>query len=225
MNLSYPLTTKEKQLGILYLCIQLLVLPSLFQYGNRYWQLSLPLLNVLLQSVNVLFVMVILRKLFVHELKNVFRFPGQFAWGVVLGCIFYFAGYLSLKLIVSWLFPMYYNPNDHAALEMIRQSPGLMGLCTVVLAPIAEEALYRGVIFGTLYRRGRLLAYLASAGIFALIHVTAYLGTGWVTALISFALYLPAGLSLAFSYEKANSLYAPIVSHMLINLTTFLIGG
>ena len=53
---------------------------------------------------------------------------------------------------------------------------------------------------------------------FAAIHVLAYIGTESVTTLVlCFLQYLPAGLCLAWTYTKADNIFAPIVVHALVN--------
>ena len=51
--------------------------------------------------------------------------------------------------------------------------PWLVVLAVVILAPIAEEIFFRGVVFNALLREGgRRWAYIGSAALFAVIHVS-----------------------------------------------------
>lgn len=90
-------------------------------------------------------------------------------------------------------------------------------ILTVVLAcvvgPIAEECLFRGVVFGVLRRHAsRGLAILASSALFAAMH----------TNLVGFLPIFALGALLAVLYERSGSLAGPIGVHMLHN--TFLVG-
>ncbi len=81
-------------------------------------------------------------------------------------------------------------------------------LAIVVLAPIAEELFFRGVVFNAFLReRGPRLAYLGSAALFAVIHLS-------IVALLPIFLL---GLALAWVYHRAGSLIAPIVMHAVVN--------
>jgi ABC-2 type transport system permease protein len=77
----------------------------------------------------------------------------------------------------------------------------------VIAAPIFEEFIFRGLIFGGLRRSfGAWPAALASAAIFAILHPP-------ISVLPVFVL----GLATAFSYERTRSLAAPMLAHAVYN--------
>ena len=89
---------------------------------------------------------------------------------------------------------------------------GLQIISVVIMAPIAEELLFRGILFKTIKHAGYPLAGMfASAALFALVHG-------------SMALMLPLfvmGFALAWVYEKSGSIIAPIVMHATFNAINF----
>lgn len=89
---------------------------------------------------------------------------------------------------------------------------GLQIISVVIMAPIAEELLFRGILFNTIKHAGYPLAGMfASAALFALVHG-------------SMALMLPLfvmGFALAWVYEKSGSIIAPIVMHATFNAINF----
>ncbi len=121
-----------------------------------------------------------------------------------------------IGLAIVSLFPNYVNQNDSSVQEMLRQSPLLMNLGILFLVPVSEELMYRGVIFGSLRSRSRLLAYSVSAGLFSLIHILGYTQEP-AYLVISFIQYLPAGLCLAWAYERSGSILTPILMHIALN--------
>ena len=87
---------------------------------------------------------------------------------------------------------------------------GLTVLDTVVLTPVFEEIVFRGLVFATLRRRfGVPGAALLSAGIFAIAHGYGVLG---------FATVFWSGLLWAWAYERTGSLLPSIASHVADNL-------
>ena len=97
-------------------------------------------------------------------------------------------------------------------------------LTMVFLLPIVEEFLFRGVIFGTLYSKSSLTAFLAATVLFALFHSLPYLscfqpGSPYATLYLPlyFIQYIPFGLLLAGLYTHMDTLAAPIVMHMIYN--------
>ena len=132
------------------------------------------------------------------------------------------ARYLLLNSLVGTLLvqldPSYFNANDSAIAEMVRSELTLIAAGTILLVPVAEESLFRGLIFGTLRKKSRIAAYLVSICVFSFVHLIGYFDTYTpMQLLISFLSYLPAGLCLGWAYEKADTIFAPILIHAAVN--------
>ncbi len=101
--------------------------------------------------------------------------------------------------------PFVYDP--HAAHAPVWGIVALAG-AVVVLAPLAEEALFRGLLFGGMAGRwGFWPAALLSAAIFGAAH-------------LNLSLWLPlsvAGLLLALVYSRTRSLWASTAAHATLN--------
>lgn len=110
------------------------------------------------------------------------------------------------------------NPNDGAIAELALLSDGSMRAVAVFMAPIVEEILFRGVIFGGLRGHSRVLAYVMSMLIFSVYHVWQYvMATGDIKLMLYVLQYLPVSFALAWSYERSGSIWVPIGFHMMIN--------
>ena len=59
------------------------------------------------------------------------------------------------------------------------RAPRSTVLIVVFLAPVVEEALFRGYVFGNLREYSRGAAYLVSCLVFALIHVWPFFAESW----------------------------------------------
>lgn len=87
----------------------------------------------------------------------------------------------------------------------------LIGFVVVVLAPLSEELVFRGFIYGGLRKRvGKLLALLLTSLAFAVVHFQFH----WAM----FSQIMLLGIILALIYEKTRSLIVPILAHSLYNL-------
>ena len=83
-----------------------------------------------------------------------------------------------------------------------------MGLFAVVLAPVAEEFIFRGLLFPFIRQLGfPRLAWLGVSALFALIH--------WDAA--TFAPLFVLALALTWLYNQTGNLLAPITAHALFN--------
>lgn len=101
---------------------------------------------------------------------------------------------------------------DQMAVEMFRDaSPlirGYLAFFAVVLAPVAEEFFFRGLLFSVAKRRGwTKLGWIGVSFLFALIHANS------PTFLSLFVL----ALALTWLYDKTEGLLAPILAHSLFN--------
>lgn len=97
--------------------------------------------------------------------------------------------------------------------DLVWGSRGVVGMTifdTVVLTPICEEMVFRGLLFGTLRRRLPLApAAVLSAAIFAIAHGYGILG---------FAAVFWSGLLWAWAYERTGSLLPSMAAHAADNL-------
>ena len=112
------------------------------------------------------------------------------------------------------------NPNVYNYREQFLLSPGATTVILVVLMPIVEEMIFRGFLFGTVRRCSRGLAYVLSAGLFALYSVWQFVfsyGTVDLRYLLLFAQYVPMSLALCWSYDNGGSVWTPVALHMVLN--------
>ena len=214
------MSRSEKIQGWLYMAFFLLVLPALLQFLNT--KLAAPMnegtLNFVFYCVNFLAVCSIFRRFLRDSLVAMWRDLWNFAQAVVLGYVAYWACSKVMDFAMSYLLPSFQNINDSALTEMAHANYTLMAIGVVLLVPLAEEVLYRGLIFRNLYRSSQVAAYLVSMAAFAAIHVLGYIGSESVTTLVvCFLQYLPAGLCLAWTYTKADNIFAPVIVHALVN--------
>jgi membrane protease YdiL (CAAX protease family) len=126
-------------------------------------------------------------------------------WGLLawLGATLVSAG-------VVWLLESFgFEPEPQAAEQAIALvDPWLVVLSIVILAPIAEEVFFRGVVFNAWLREGgRKWAFIGSSILFAVIHIS-------VVALLPIFLL---GLALAWIYERTGNLLAPMAMHATVN--------
>lgn len=100
-----------------------------------------------------------------------------------------------------------------------------IALVVVLLIPVVEEFLFRGVILGTLYRKNSILAVIVSVVLFALFHTLPYAAAAFYTMQADATLYLclysfqfiAMGLFLAWLYIGTDSIFAPIIMHIIYN--------
>lgn len=97
----------------------------------------------------------------------------------------------------------------------------LAGALALVVAPLAEEVLFRGVLFPALRNRFGLAAGVAgSAAAFGLVH---YVPGDPLDTVIDVAATAAMGVGLAIQVERRRTLLAPIAAHVAFNALGLLI--
>jgi len=210
----------ENFAGCIYICLQMFILPYLLAFFNGI--LPAPLssveLNFVYFALNFICVTVIFHHYLLSSIKHFLRKPYSVLQYAFLGFLIYQLGRFVITYVILLLYPGFSNLNDQTVVDSVTQNYTLMSIGIILLAPVTEEVLYRGVVFGGIYRTKPILAYVVSSSIFSLIHIVGYIGQYKpVELLCSFVLYLPAGLCFAWSYERSGNIIAPILIHIANN--------
>lgn len=219
-KLSVSLSMTELILGIIYIVFQLLVLPIMLEVANILLHLELKEveLNFLCFAINFVCVSAIFHKYLIISAKVPFSQPLNTLKAAGLGFLLYFISTYAMTALILYIDPDFYNVNDNSIAGMLDQNYILMSLGAIVLAPVAEEILYRGVLFGQIYRRWPIAAFVISAGLFSALHVVSYIGQyAPLQLLLCFIQYLPPSIILAWTYVKADTIWVPILIHIVIN--------
>ena len=138
-------------------------------------------------------------------------------YGVIVGLAFF-----KLAEVLQWISMEIISrfggePQVQAAVEALKKSNlwydrAALAVVAVALAPIAEELLFRGILYPAVKRGGfPRLALWGTSILFALIHMN---GPTFLPLLL-FA------LTLVFLYEWTGNLLAPLAAHALFNLLNF----
>ena len=173
-------------------------------------------------SVSAVGLLLIMFRFWKREFEALLDEPFRAFISVLLGlAITYLLNTLAGVLLLGLLDGEVSNPNNEAVLSMAGQDLGAVKAAAIILAPLVEETLFRGVIFGSLRRKHRVLAYVVSTALFCLLHVWQFVLAYGPSYLIYALQYVPASIALARCYERSGSLWAPMVAHGLINALAF----
>jgi len=122
---------------------------------------------------------------------------------------------LSIRLFQRFAF----HPHEQQAVEILRQSEGLveqitLAVAVIFIAPIGEELLFRGILYPALKRGyGKHLALWSTAILFGAIHLN----------LASFVPLTLLAVVLVWLYEYTGNLIASIAVHCVFNAANFVL--
>lgn len=180
-------------------------------------------LNLTYFFLNFIAILLIFRRFLYDSLAPIRGRLGRFLLAVVVGMGAYYLMVSQIAAIYAAYELMPENINNAAVSSLIVQEPGWMLLSTVVLAPVTEECLCRGMLFGPICRKCPWLAYVVSSAVFAGLHIAAGISFDQATStlILCFIQYLPAGVALSWVYHKTCSIWGSIALHALLNLNSF----
>ena len=212
------LTEQTLYLGWGWFIFELAFLPGLLLNWLGKLNFSDAWVNFSYYFLNFFVCLRIFRDLLKKDLKTAGKELPRFLGAVALG----FAGFVladrGVDRLLSLAAPGFSNVNDQHIAAMFARSPWPMAIGTVLLVPLGEECLFRGLIFGGLYRKNKAAAYALTAAGFAGVHVLGYWGQYSPTVLaLCFVQYLIPGLLLCAVYVYSRTIFAPIFLHTAIN--------
>ncbi len=219
------MTPTERVLGWIWLPVNTFLLPILaavYVYANPD-QLSDGALNLVTFAVSAVALLLMLHRFWRESFHRMLDRPGRCLGAMLLGGLVNYALSLAVSpVLLLVLDGAVDNPNNAALLEIAQQDLGMIKAASIFLAPLVEETLFRGVVFGSLRPKHRVLAYALSTGLFSLLHVWQYILVSADASLLVYALqYIPSGVALACCYERSGSIWPPIFLHMLLNTVAF----
>ena len=220
----FPMTKTEGVIGWVYVFVHVFAMTYILSALNTYvfpamgFQLNNGYLNLLYYGIGFVFLLTTLFKFMKQSFADLCSNVLDTLIGVGAGYILYILLSYAVNSFLGLFLTDLTNPNSSAVATETRLNPNTMLAIGVLLAPIVEEILFRGVVFGTLRKKSRLLAYAVSSVLFSIYHLWSYLIYSFNPVLLLFLVqYVPAGIVLAWSYERGRNVWCPVFLHMLIN--------
>lgn len=218
MNILYiPLTRRESALGWLLLVLYVPLFAGLTVAGQSGGLLTLVFLPLVILPF---------RRFWKKTLEDVSYTGTALLWKPLLAC---FAAKVICVIFndLSFFYGVtYYVYTDWGPLFwdirawFLGVHWGIFPVILLLISPVVEEFLFRGVVYGSILPRSSLLAVLLSTLLFGLMHSLPFLflfeDKGYIVQL--FVQYIPLSLFLIGVYRNTDTLAAPILAHEIYNL-------
>ena len=208
-------------LDIVSLIIQLIlmiILPEYFKEGTEYYITGLAMMNTIryvLLSMTFVLMLYPRLKILIKKFIN---------WKTDLLGIAFGIGLIGITIIYNLIISQFIDPgtnnNEVAAESMIVTYPVLSIIVLGLLGPICEEITYRYGLFSLLDKKSKILAYILTPLVFAIIHFD-FTGDMKVE-LLNLPTYILAGLGLSLAYDKFGFNCA-IIAHVTNNMYAIIV--
>lgn len=220
------LTRTQAVLGWCWLPMHFFVVPLLVSMAAFYAPVELDgaELSFICYAVYFAFTLIVMWPWLRRNFDVLVENPGRCALCLLMALAIDYEVTLLVQIVLLLLEKSIQNPNNTQVAEYASYNYGAMKAAAVYLAPVAEETLFRGVVFGTIRRKNRAAAYAVSMLLFGFYHVWQYAvvyADPW--QLVYMAQYLPAAFVLCWQYERSGSIWTPIAFHMLLNALSFFV--
>jgi len=226
--MRYPfedrLERREMVAGCLYFPFHFLIFPLLSGYLA---ELGVGVVNLIFYGLGLLFLLLFMLPWLYRQYNVLCDRPvwclSSMAWGYLVN---YALSGLVVLLLMSMETEAEGNPNNSFVLGLQGFDGRVLKALAIFMAPLLEETLLRGVIFGSLHRRSRAAAYGVSILLFSICHVWQFVLSSGDSGLWLYVLqYIPASLGLCYAYERSGSIWTPIFLHTFINAMAFSISA
>ena len=214
------LTVSEQRVGWVFFALYLLVLPFLVGGVTRFLDEHLEIGFTAAQSSAIYYaaVLLLLVAVFWDFLKNALRILRDNNHRNLLALAVAVVGGLVLTVLISLIPLPVENPviTDYKGQFLL--SPYSTAAVVIFLRPLAEEILFRGLLFGSLRKKNRAVAYAVSIGLSALgaVWQLAVLDGGPAYLLLALR-YVPLAAATTWSYDIGGSVFTPMTTRVILN--------
>ena len=203
-------------LDIITIIIQIIlqiIFPEYFKEGSEYYITGLATLNTIRYILLAMSFVILLYPRLKVIVKKFLDWKGDLI-GLGFGAAIILVT-LGYNFIISQFVELEVNANEVAAESMITAFPIISVIVLGILGPICEEITYRYGLFSLLDKKSKILAYILTPLVFAIIHFD-FTGNLKIE-LLNLPTYILAGLGLSFAYDKFG-FHTAIIAHITNNI-------
>jgi len=221
MNTSrFSLSRREALCVLLLMLLHVFAFPQLvgllYPYASQY--LSDPMQNFAYYALSTVLTLVLMRGFLRRQFDNLCDNYLLGIYAFFSGAAVYIFSTMAVVFFTSAFKITVNNPNDALITGLAAADRAPTAAMSIFLAPIVEETIFRGGVFGMLGKKSRAAAYAVSILLFSLYHVWQFVFLYRDPSYLLYALqYLPASFVLCWCYERSGSLWVSVLFHMCIN--------
>ena len=222
-SLFVTMTGKEKRAGW---C--LLGLGVFLVLGFKTAEISEFFSLILLETILFTGVLIFFKDFLRESMEVPFTGFGKILKTALLGLIATQLAVLLTNDLAFFYLPRYFSYDEtgphflSAQQEFLSAALSVNGPITAVvwifLLPVVTEVLHRGLIFGSLPFKSRTISCLLGTLIFAALRTVFLVNSqDTVYAVLNFLQFLPIGIFFTWIYSATETIFTPILAHMLLN--------
>jgi len=143
--------------------------------------------------------------------------PGKVFKTIVTTLPMMLLGSIVLNYLITTFTGQMEAQNQTEIIDLFNKTPYLIVIQALLYAPIVEEIMFRGLVFGGLSKKSMSFAIIISSSLFGLAHISNSLMSGNFADLWFFPTYALLGYFLNRAYIKSGSIVSSMALHFLNN--------
>ena len=143
--------------------------------------------------------------------------PGKIFKTIITTLPMMLLGSIVLNYLITTFTGQTEAQNQTEIIGLFEQAPYLIIIQALLYAPIVEEIMFRGLVFGGLSKKSMTFAIIVSSSLFGLAHVYNSILSGNFADLWFFPTYALLGYFLNRAYIKSGSIVSSMALHFLNN--------
>ncbi|MHB8097663.1 MAG: CPBP family intramembrane glutamic endopeptidase [Erysipelotrichaceae bacterium] len=143
--------------------------------------------------------------------------PGKVFKTIITTLPMMLLGSIVLNYLITTFTGQAEAQNQTEIIGLFEQAPYLIIIQALLYAPIVEEIMFRGLVFGGLSKKSMVFAVIVSSSLFGLAHVYNSILSGNFADLWFFPTYALLGYFLNRAYIKSGSIVSSMALHFLNN--------
>lgn len=137
-------------------------------------------------------------------------------WILLLSTLIVLLANITISsLLINWGIS---SDNQEILVTELHNNYIIQFLSVVILAPVVEEAICRGVVFRIISKKSIILGVIISSVIYALLHIDFQLISDGISVLPLILPYFILGVGFAGVYYRTKNICYSVLMHMMINL-------
>ena len=223
-NIESPikLKTREKIFGCIFLPVHIFLLPIVLGLMGD-WLYAKGIISSFYQLNTVWYIIsfIAVFLIFHDYLKSSFEYllsnKGAAVKAVLLGFILKYVLDLFIYILLGASLGQTSVAYEEEAVQFTREMLNITIACCVLLQPLAEETLFRGLVFSWIGEKRRTLSYILSALLFILCQTWQYLllDISVTDFVVLVASLVPSTVAFTWAYEKSGTIWASVFLRMI----------
>lgn len=201
-----------------YVSLTILSLYIVTTLGTEYGTKLFFCIETLVDFALLMYLLLLSKELIKNSATKLFASAKNFFGNIFVLLTMYIMTFLVVAISSTYLNMNNLDNYNEVGIEAYLQISQFISIVKIVIiAPIIEEIVFRGAIYGKIREKSLIGANIISGLLFGFMHVWMSIFKGEIMSIINIIPYIALGLGISITYERTKNFIYPVVFHMIHN--------